>query len=1277
MKINKEKKNGRPPKLQIVSSLFLLLTLSWAQFIPVEAVVFQNAPDFPHSPLQFDRITVQDGLSSDAVQTILQTSDGFMWFGTQNGLNQYNGYDFEHFLVGDRSSTALQGYAIYALLEDVSGGLWVGTNQGLDYFLPDSESVVHYSKDAAASGTLSSNQISVLFQDQNQIIWVGTQDNGLNRLDPQTSQIQSYQYNRFNSHSIGGNQIKAIQEDSAGNLWVATENGLNRYDPEADRFEHFSPEVVDSLIFPQDDINAMVIDAQDGIWLGTNGMGLVYFNQKTQRITRYRTADSGSNGIASDVILSLELDRNHDLWIGLDKGLDKFYPTTQRFSHLNNAPQSSFWVHNAAVHCIYEDRGGILWVASDFGGVSKYDPLMDRFTLLQAQKNNPQSLAGNDVTGITETQEGLTWISTYGDGITLYDRKTQQFSLLQHKPSDPTSLSSNKIRTLKQSSDGHIWVGTVGAGLDRYRPSTGIFTHFIHQEEVPTSISENHITAILEDHAGRMWIGTYSQGLNLALPGDQGFLRFQHENGNPDSIQDDHILALYEDDENNLWIGTWNGITVFSPEKKSYRHYVKDPHDSNSLPSNMVFSFYQSDPDTIWIGTNGGGVSRLDLRSNTFLPLQVSDDVLNTVYAIMPAPDGSLWFSSNQGIIHYDPFRGTMRVYDERDGLQANNFNAGAFYQNPSGDIYFGGSNGLNSFNPQNVYPSAYVPPVALLSVKSGDEVIYRNIADSVQVVLPSGANKISFEFAMLDFSSAHKNKYAYQLVGYDEQWVYSSPGRRYYEQDSIKDVDREWHYIAARRVASYNNLPDGSYLFKVKGTNIDSIWSTDVLSVEVIIKPPFWKSAWFPLGLAVLVIGLVFVGNIYRSRRIAELNQALEFQVKERTFEIQQKQEVAEGLRDILAYINSDQSLEKILGHLGDRSLRLIGADAYVILQYEEGIILAEGQAGFKDALLEQLARDPLQFLRNLFTIKHERDTVLINNLQKFIRQKVDDKQPEASVWLNWQLSMGILFHGLMIVPILVRGGNVAGTLLYFFGHAGSLIKKQAELSELGIIFADQAALAIENALLREHAETNAVIAERNRIARDLHDAVTQTLFSASLVAEVLPRIYATNPSDGSEMLHDLQLMTRGALAEMRTLLIELRPTSFNEMPLCDLIRQLAESFISKLDVPVEISIKGDSILPAQVQTAVFRIAQESLNNIQKHGMAKHVGIHLTYNDQSLMLQISDNGCGFDCEKVNGGHLGLKIMNERALSIGAKLEIQSKINQGTWIILEWVPQDL
>ncbi len=1278
MKWQNKKVGLTSQRYRLISSFCLCLLIFFCNtpWNSVQATQPPFDPDFPQNPLQFERITVEDGLSNDTVQAILQTRDGLMWFGTKNGLNQYNGYDFEIFKSGDDLADSLQNDHINSLLEDSRGGLWIGTDQGLDFYQPELKTFLHYISDPAVPGSLSGNEISGLVQDANQTLWVGTKGNGLNRLDAQAANFKSYRHNSSNPHSINGDTIIAIQIDSKGKLWIATENGLNFYDSVLDQFESVVLEGEDSLPNPSGKITALAIDDQDGLWLGTRGLGLVYYNQKTKSVIHYQTDDASSDGIASNGVLSLQVDSKNDLWIGMDNGLDQYHPATGLFSHLQNAPPSSFWVESAAVHCMYQDRNGILWIASEFGGVSKYDPAIERFTLLQAQKNNPQSLSGNDVTGITETKDGVVWISTYGEGISLYDRKARQFSTLRHLPSDPTSLSSDTIRTLIQSSNESIWVGTVENGLDRYRPSTKIFTHFVNQPNVQTSLSENNITAILEDHAGRIWVGTYSKGLNLALPGDQGFTRYQHEAGNPNSILDDHILALYEDQQHNIWIGTWNGITRFSPDTEVYRHFQKDINDPDSLTSNMVFSFYQGEEDSLWIGTNGGGVNRLDLKTMKFNPFKDPEGVLDTVYAIIPAPDDSLWFSTNKGIVHYDPYQNSIRIYDERDGLQANNFNPGAAYKNAIGEIFFGGSNGLNIFQPQKIYPSSYVAPIALLTIKSGSEVLYRNVSVPVQVVLPSNASNLSFEFAVLDYSDAEKNVYAYQLVGYDKDWIFAKPGRRYSNQNSIKDIGREWSYVSARRLVNYEGLPDGKYTFRVKGTNNDLIWTNDVLSVGITVKPPFWKTAWFPIGLIVMSVGLIFVGNLYRTRRIAEVNQVLEHQVKERTFEIQQKQEVADGLRDILAYINSDQLLEKILGHLGVRSLRLMGADGCVVMQYDESIVIAEGRAGFDLEMLKQLEGDPLQLLHKLFSFENEREPVLINNLQKFIRQKMAAKQPEAINWHTWQLEMGILFHGLIVVPIMVRGGKVAGKLLYFYVNANPLMKKQAELSELGIIFADQAALAIENALLREHAEINAVTAERNRIARDLHDAVTQTLFSASLVAEVLPRVYAANESDGSEMLNDLQLMTRGALAEMRTLLIELRPTSFDEMPICDLIRQLAESFISKLDVPVDVSIEGSVILPALVQTAVFRIAQESLNNIQKHGMAKHVQVNLNYNAQFLVLRILDDGCGFDCEEVTGGHLGLKIMCERAQSIGAKLEIESKINQGTMILLDWKPQE-
>ena len=1229
----------------------------------------QSFPDYPQSPYQFENISEKDGLSDDTVLSIYQTAEGFMWFGTENGLNQYNGYDFEIYVNDPKNNNSVGNNHINALLEDHGGGLWIGTNHGLDWISPENGEFSHYLTDEQTDYL---NTISVLYEDRQNSIWVGTSDAGLYHLDLSTMAFTHYQTNRFNHHSINGNEVTAITEDKTGALWVGTTNGLNRYDSEKDRFVHFVPDDEDAVNYPIDPINAMMPGTGDGLWLGTNGSGLVYYLPKSGTIMRYRSDDTQST-LSSNVIMSLVLDSKNRIWIGSDKGLDTLDPVSGEITHLQNAPQHSYWVHNAAVRCIMEDQSGIIWISSAFGGVSKYDPNMERFTLLQSQKNNPQSLGSNDVTGITETGDGVLWISTYNNGITLYDRKTAQFSFLHHNPIDPTSLASDAIRTLMQSSDGHIWVGTVENGLDRYRPSTNIFTHFTYRASDDGSISENNITALFEDHAGRIWVGTYSQGFNLAQPDDFNFVRYQHEAENENSLLDDHVLKIYEDSQHNLWIGTWSGISVFNPETGQFRHYQNDINDKQSLSSNMVFTFYQSDPDTMWIGTNGGGVNLLDIKTGIFRQLNDPDNLLNITYAILASPDGTLWFSTNQGLVHYDPFREEYTNYDERDGLQGNEFNVGASYQNASGEIFLGGSNGLNIFQPLKIYKDTYVSPVAVLAIRSGNEVLYRNITSPITVELPHDNADVSFEFGMLDYSEVEKNEYAYQLLGYDEDWIYTRPGRRFSEQDNLKNLDQGWYYVSARRVATYTNLPDGRYTFRVKGSNDDQVWDSEGLSVNVIIKPPFWKTVWFPIGMLMLIVATVFFVNNVRSRRMRSLNRVLEKQVNERTYEIQQKQEVADGLRDILAYINSDQSLEEILAHLAKRSIRLMNADTCVVLQYEEEICICEDGDGPDSHLFKKLGTDnPLEYMQKLFCAGEDRQVGINYNLQKSIRQKMNNGSEEASLWYEWQMQYGRIYHGLVTFPIMVRGGKVAGNLLYFYQNTNPIHKKDAEIMELGVIFADQAALAIENALLRQTAETNAVTAERNRIARDLHDAVTQTLFSASLVAEVLPRIYDEDAQEGYGMLKDLQQMTRGALAEMRTLLIELRPTSFDEISLGELIRQLADSFVGKLDVPVNINVQGNAVLPPAVQTAIFRIAQEALNNIQKHGQARHVDVHLEYTHDMAQLCIQDDGCGFDYDSVQAGHMGLKIMRERSDAIGAKLSIQSKINYGTTINLLW-----
>jgi signal transduction histidine kinase/ligand-binding sensor domain-containing protein len=1255
-------------KISLLGSIlmFLLFTIS------VHAAVQIPHPDFPQNPLQFSHITSEDGLSDDTVQSMLQTEDGLMWFGTRDGLNQYNGYDFEVFYAEPEKLDSLQNDNINALLEDRVGGIWIGTVNGLDWYSQETGAFVHYNSVDEIGSAVAGNEISSLLEDRFGNIWIGTYDGGISVFSPETAIFKNYKFNRFNYHSISSNKITAIVEDRDGRIWVATDNGLNLYDMERDRFDHFIPDHEDSPNFPTDSITSMVLAPNNTLWLGTDGMGLIHFMPDEEFIRRYWADENADNAISSNVVLSLLWNKDNELWIGLDKGLDRFNPKSADFMHIHNAPQNSYWVKNAAVRNMYEDQNGIIWIASDFGGISKYDPLLERFSLFQAQKNNPQSLSGNDVTGITETRQGVVWISTYGDGITLYDRQTQQYKTLYHNPLDPTSLSSNDIRVMRQSSKGDIWIGTVDSGLDRYRPSTRIFTHFSNNPDNENSISEDNITSIIEDNSGRIWIGTYSNGINIANEGDRGFVHLQHDPTNSRSIMDDHILTMYEDDQGKIWIGTWGGISVYSPVTGHFYHYSSDINKENSLSSNMVFAFHQENPDTMWIGTNGGGVNILDLTTGIIRMLPDPQKLLDVVYSIQASNDGTYWFSTDQGIVHYDPFRNTFRNYDERDGLQSNSFNAGASYQNEFGEIYFGGPNGLNVFQPYDIYENSNVPPIAILSISSEDDVLFRNIATPMTVELPNDIEDLTIEFGVLDYSDIEKNQYAYQLIGYDEDWQYERPGRRYYDQDSIKDIDREWYYVSARRTVTYQNLQDGEYTFRVKGTNTDGIWQSESLSVTFVVKPPFWKTGWFPIVLFVLFGGIASAGYTYRSRRIAIANLELENQVKERTQEIRQKQEVAEGLRDILAFINSEKTLEEILDHLAKRSVRLMESDAGIILQYDEQIVIAKGRSGFGIQLLQQMDDDPLSFLKNLFADDVERKPLVNTNLQKVIRQKIADNSSEAKHWHDWQIKMGIVFHGSIAVPVVVRGGKVAGYLFYFYVNTISLMEREKELMDLGIIFADQAALAIENSQLRQNAEMNAVAAERNRIARDLHDAVTQTLFSASLVAEAIPRVYESDVEDGISMLTDLQQMTRGALAEMRTLLIELRHTSFDEMPLCDLIHQLGDSFIAKLDIPLHVEIEGNQVLPPAVQIVVFRIAQEALNNIRKHGNANHVEIRLSYDENLLNLCVCDDGCGFDCDEVKPGHMGLKIMRERAQSIGAAIQIKSKINEGTEIFLSW-----
>jgi signal transduction histidine kinase len=567
--------------------------------------------------------------------------------------------------------------------------------------------------------------------------------------------------------------------------------------------------------------------------------------------------------------------------------------------------------------------------------------------------------------------------------------------------------------------------------------------------------------------------------------------------------------------------------------------------------------------------------------------------------------------------------------------------------------MFFGGIDGLNAFFPDQVKDSSFLPPVVITAFQKFNQTIRTDLSSGEQIKLSYRDNYISFEFAALDYSAPDKNEYAYQLQGFDKDWVEAGN----------------------RRYASYTNLPGGNYVFRVKGTNADGVWNETGSSISITITPPFWETWWFMLFVFGSLIGGTAGVFGLRARNFRVQKERLEEQVAQRTTEIERRTKVAESLRDILVVLNSSRPLEDTLLFIAGQTEHLLACDAVAIYRLDPDnemlVIQAANGLDFVDheevkiGLGEGVTGKAVQS-REMVALPDT--TELLNEMNNTGGE--DDNGAGSS-------SILIAYRAMLSAPLVMQG-VVYGALTLYYREARPFSEEEVDLAST---VSEHIALALETARLREQEGQLAVTKERSRLARDLHDAVTQTLFSSSLLAEVLPRLWERNPEEAQRRLAELRQLNRGALAEMRSLLLELRPAALLEADMSELFQHLADAFTGRARIPVQLEMKVDpalgKALPADVKVSLYRITQEALNNIAKHAQAENVRVVVDCEAGQIKLIVQDDGRGFEMRELSGDHFGLGNMRERADNIRAELEITSNPGEGTTVSVTWKAQDL
>lgn len=830
-------------KKVILAVIFITLMIV---ALPVKACAAEN------NSIKFEHITTAQGLSQSGIRSMIQDSQGFMWFGTEYGLNKYDGYRLKIYQYNEIDSSSLSDNFINSLYEDKFGIIWVATDSGgLNKLDRETESFIHYTSDLNNPNSLSDNRVMSVYEDAPGTLWVGTDGGGLNKFNRETEQFTHYNYNIDKPTSLSNDTVLSIYEDSFGTLWVGTDGGgLNKLNRLTDQFTRYKHDPDDSSSLSDNTVLSIYEDSSGRLWIGTLNGGLNQFKRKTGQFIHYQHDPINPNSLSHNTVSSITEGKGGNLWLATSswygksygKKLDKFNPETEQFTHYSHDPTNPTTLNDTVFVSLFIDSSETLWIGTGFGGVNKLDQKGTKFSHYKHNPHHLNSLSDNHVMSIHEDSSGLIWIGTNSGGLNKFNHQTGKFTHYTHDSKNPNSLSSDNVWSIYEDSNGGLWVGAFGGGLNKLDRQTGKFTHYTHDPKNPNSLNNNTVSSIYEDRKGTLWIGTFGGGLDKFDRQTEEFTHYLHNPNDPNSLSDNSVVSIYEDSSGTLWITTFNGgLNKFDREPEKFTRYTHDPNNPNSLSYDRVLSVNEYPAGTLWIGTYGGGLNKFDIATETFTHYTENDGLpSNSVVGILADDNGNLWLSTGNGLSKFNPEAETFRNYDVGDGLQGNEFDGvKAYAKTKDGAMLFGGLNGFNLFYPDQVKDNPHIPPIVITDFRIFDKTVKLNPAISVakEIKLSYKDDFFSFKFAALDYTNPEKNQYAYKLEGFDHDWIYSG----------------------TRRYASYTNLDPGTYTFRVKGSNNDGVWNEEGTSVTITIIPPPWKTGW-----AYTLYGIAIFGAIY-----------------------------------------------------------------------------------------------------------------------------------------------------------------------------------------------------------------------------------------------------------------------------------------------------------------------------------------------------------------------------------------------------------------------------
>ena len=822
-------------------------------------------PEFPF----FKHITVEQGLSNNWVKTIVKDKEGFMWFGTFNKLNRFDGHHFKIFSNSD--FVGLKDNFIQSIAVDTSDNIWVGTfSGGLSRFDKKSETFENFLHETSKKSSISSNKVNTLLVDQSNHLWIGT-DKGLNLFLPNTKTFKHFDEENTVSLILKG-QILDLFEDAKGNIWIGSNNGLCVYYAKKKVFQEISRNNNTSI---NNQIRSIYEDKFGNIWLGTSNGTLEKFDLEQNDFTSFELVSD--NRISKNAILDIKGDGNDEIYIATEgDGLFIYNISKKQFSNYISNPTENRTINSNSVHSFYFDtESQILWVGTYNGGINYFSKWDKPFQLFRARVNG---LNNNYINAFTEDKNGNWWIGTDGGGLNFYEVQTQRYRYFDKQSSN---LQSDAILSLLCDSENNIWVGSYNGGLDVLKNGHSSFINYRHDSEDNHSISGQNISAIYEDKKGNIWVGTMDNGLNLYDKSLNHFVHFKHQPKNSSSIIDNFIYGILEDSDGRILVQTGKGLDIFNVNSQTFERF----NNYYKVDFNVPVSLLEDSQNNLWIGTQENGIFRIDRAKQAVKHYTIDDGLIsNSIAAILEDDYKNIWISSVEGLCKLEAAVNKteqihIKKYISKDGLQGSEFKRNAVEKLQNGHLVFGGQNGFNVFNPVKVKDNPFIPPVVLTdfklfnkSVNTKEHGIFNStISTATTFTLTHQQSVFTFEFAALNYIHSEKNQYAYKLEG----------------------LEKEWNYVGTKNEATYTNLDAGTYIFRVKACNNDGVWNEDGVAVKVIVLPPWWEDNRYRLPIFFLLFMLLFAYYKYRTYQYRQTQKQLTEQVNIRTADLQKANEI------------------------------------------------------------------------------------------------------------------------------------------------------------------------------------------------------------------------------------------------------------------------------------------------------------------------------------------------------------------------------------------------